>query len=179
MPLVWSAPSHYLNQFRNIVNLFLRNKLQWNINRNSFIFIHENAFENVVCEMVVILSRSQYVNTMRPRESEHHFADDAFKYIFLNENLWIPIKISLTFVSTGPFNDIPPLLQIMACRLGGDKPLSEPMMTSLLTLIPYCCSQISHTSPSRENGVYFEYTLKYTIKLTHFKQILSNNFEHF
>ena len=30
----WSAPSHYLNQWWNIVNWTLRNKLQWNLNRN-------------------------------------------------------------------------------------------------------------------------------------------------
>ena len=30
------------------------NKLQWNFNRNSNIFIQENALENVVCEMVSI-----------------------------------------------------------------------------------------------------------------------------
>ena len=41
----------------------LRNKLQWNINRNSYIFIQENALENVVCEMASILSRPQCVNT--------------------------------------------------------------------------------------------------------------------
>ena len=38
--------------------------LQWNVNRNSNIFIHENAFESVVCEMVSILSRPQCVNQM-------------------------------------------------------------------------------------------------------------------
>ena len=32
-----------------IVNWTLRNKLQWNLNGNSNIFIHENAFESVVC----------------------------------------------------------------------------------------------------------------------------------
>ena len=37
-----------------VVNLTTRNKLQWNINRNSYIFIHENAFECVVCEMAAI-----------------------------------------------------------------------------------------------------------------------------
>ena len=37
------------------------NKLQWNFNRNSNIFIQENAFENVVCEMASILSRPQCV----------------------------------------------------------------------------------------------------------------------
>ena len=49
-----SAPSHYLNQCRNIINWSLRNKLQWHFNRNSNIFIQENAFENVVCEMATI-----------------------------------------------------------------------------------------------------------------------------
>ena len=33
---------------RNIVNWTLGNKLQWNLKRNSYIFIQENAFENVV-----------------------------------------------------------------------------------------------------------------------------------
>ena len=45
------APSHYLNQCWNIVNWTLRNKLQWKFNRNSNIFIQENALEIVVCEM--------------------------------------------------------------------------------------------------------------------------------
>ena len=57
----WSAPSHYLNQCWNIVNWTLGNKLQWNFNRNSNIFIQENAFERVVCEMAAILSRPQWV----------------------------------------------------------------------------------------------------------------------
>ena len=34
-------------------------KLQWNFNRNWIIFIQENAFENVVWYMTVILSRPQ------------------------------------------------------------------------------------------------------------------------
>ena len=37
-----------------------RKKLQWNFNRNSYIFIQENAFENVVCKMTAILFRPQY-----------------------------------------------------------------------------------------------------------------------
>ena len=57
----WTAPSHYLNQCWNIVNWTLRNKLQWKFNRNSDIFIHENAIESVVCEMAAILSRPEYV----------------------------------------------------------------------------------------------------------------------
>ena len=42
----------------------LGNKLQGNVNRNSNIFIYENAHENVVCEMASILSRPRCVNTL-------------------------------------------------------------------------------------------------------------------
>ena len=48
----------------------------------------------------------------------------------LNENVWILIKISLRFILKGPINNIPALVQIMAWRRPGDKPLSEPMMIS-------------------------------------------------
>ena len=41
----------------------LGKKLQWNFNRNPNIFIRENAFEIVVCEMVAILSRPQWDKT--------------------------------------------------------------------------------------------------------------------
>ena len=54
--IAWSAPSNYLNQYWNFVNLTLRNKIQWNVNCNSHISVQENAFENV------ILSRPQCVN---------------------------------------------------------------------------------------------------------------------
>ena len=64
-----------------------------------------------------------------------HFADDIFNRIFLNENIWIPIKISLKFVPKGPINNIPAMVQIMAWRRPGDKPLSGPMVVSLLTHI--------------------------------------------
>ena len=77
----------------------------------------------------------RYINTLRPRRNEQHFAGDIFKRIFFNENVWISIKISLKFVPNGPINNIPALVQIMAwCRLG-DKPLSELMVVSLPTHI--------------------------------------------
>ena len=43
-----------------------------------------------------------HVNTLRPRQNERLFADDILKCIFLNENVWIPIEISLRFVPKGP-----------------------------------------------------------------------------
>ena len=75
------------------------------------------------------------VNTLRPGPNRRHFADDTFKCIFLNENVWIPIEISLKFVPKGSINNSPALFQIMAWRRPGDKPLSEPIMVSSLTHI--------------------------------------------
>ena len=85
--------------------------------------------------MVAITSKPRGVNTLRPRQNVRHFADDILKCIFLNENVWIPIEISLKFVPQGPINNIPALVQIMAWRRPGDKPLSGPMMVRLPTHI--------------------------------------------
>ena len=57
----WLAPSHYLNQHWNIVNLTHRNKLKWNVYQNSYIFIEDDTFENVACEMLSISSQLQCV----------------------------------------------------------------------------------------------------------------------
>ena len=76
-----------------------------------------------------------HLNTLRPRQNGCHFADDIFKRIFLNENIWIPIKISLKFVPNGSIKNIPALIQIMAWCRPCDKPLSEPMMVNLPTHI--------------------------------------------
>ena len=74
-------------------------------------------------------------NTLRPIRNGRHFADDTLKCIFLNGNIRISINISLKFVPKVPVNNIPVLVQIMACRRPGDKPLSEPMMIRLPTHI--------------------------------------------
>ena len=75
------------------------------------------------------------VNTLRLRQDGRHFPDGIFICIFLNENEWHLIKISLKFVPKFPINDIPALVQIMAWRGPGDKPYSEPMMVVLPTHI--------------------------------------------
>ena len=81
------------------------------------------------CDITIV------INTLRQRQNGCNFPDDIFKWIFLNENVWISIKVSLKFVPKIPINNIPALVQIMAWRRSGDKPLSEPMMDSLLTHI--------------------------------------------
>ena len=82
--------------------------------------------ENIWTKMVI--------NTLRPRQNGRHFPDDIFRRIFLNENEWISIKISLKFNPKGPINNIPALVQIMAWRRPGDKPLSEAMLL--------CCTDV-------------------------------------
>ena len=71
------------------------------------------------------------LNTLRLRQYGHHFADTTFKCIFLNVDVRISIKISLKFVPKEPINNIPALVQIMAWRWPGAKPLSETMIRLL------------------------------------------------
>ena len=61
MVVTCSVPSHYMNQCWIIVNWTCRNNLQWNSNGNTKLFIDENAFESVVCEMAACMSRGRWV----------------------------------------------------------------------------------------------------------------------
>ena len=56
-----SATNHYLNQCSFIGNWTNKNKLLWNSNQNTNFFIKGNAFKNVDCEVVTILSRRRSV----------------------------------------------------------------------------------------------------------------------
>ena len=84
-----------------------------------------------------------YFNTLRPRTNGCHFTYDSFKCIFLNKIL---IKIPLKFDLMGPTNNIPASVQIMAWHRPGYKPLSEPMMVSLL-------KQVCITQPQWVKGI--------------------------
>ena len=54
---------------------------------------------------------------------------DIFKCVFSNENFRITIQISLKFVPMSPTHNTTALVQVMAWRRTGDKPLSEQMLT--------------------------------------------------
>ena len=97
-------------------------------------------------------------NTLRPRQDGRHFADDIFTCIFVNGNCCILVKFSLKYGRNGPIDDNRALVQIMAWRRSGDKPLSEPMMISLPT-------HICVTRPQWVNTLRFEkITADYTVK---------------
>ena len=55
-------------------------------------------------------------------------ADDIFKCIFLDDNNRIMIQILLKFLPRSPFGNKAALVQLMAWRWTGDKPLPESTM---------------------------------------------------
>ena len=95
------------------------------------------------------------INTLRLRQNSRHFSDDTFRCIFLNKNVWISINISPKLVLKGPINNIPALVQIMAWRRSGDKPLSEPRMVSLLTHI--CVTRPQWFNPCSAVFIYLHF----------------------
>ena len=52
-------------------------------------------------------------NTSGPRQAVIWQTTFSNTYIFLNEDIWISINISLKFVPEGPINNIPALVQIV------------------------------------------------------------------
>ena len=75
------------------------------------------------------------LNTLRPRQNGRHFADtisSAFSWVKMLE---FRLRFHWSFVPKVQINNIPAMVQIMAWRRPGDKPLSKPMMVSLLTHI--------------------------------------------
>ena len=89
-------------------------------------------------------SATSAFNTLRPKQNGRPFPDDIFNCIILNENVWISNDISLKFVPKGQIYNIPALVQIMAWRRPGDKPLSDTM--KLLILYVTMCCLLFHTS---------------------------------
>ena len=90
---IGSATSHYLNQYRVIVNWTTRIKLKWDSNQNTKNVIHENTSENIFWQMAAILSRGQLIR--------------------------------LEFFPNGPIDIKSVVVQVMAWRRKGNKPISE------------------------------------------------------
>ena len=76
-----------------------------------------SAFKRILSLPANVNSSVRYsINTLRPRRNGQHFAHDIFKRVLFHENVWISIRISLKFVTKGPINNIPALVQIMVWR---------------------------------------------------------------
>ena len=126
------------NQCWNIVNWTLRNKLQWNVNKNFNIFIEENTFESVVCEMAAILSRPQCAKVFL-------FYIEIFTEICSRwSNLYVTIGCNPRILISLPglLNNCGLLTPHGNIRPGnsllpdGTKPLPEPMSSHLQHSLP-------------------------------------------
>ena len=62
--------------------------------------MHDDVMTGALLKLLPYLSGRQWVKTLRPRQNGRHFPDDIFKWIFLNENVWISINILLKFVGS-------------------------------------------------------------------------------
>ena len=69
------------------------------------------------------------VNTSRPKKHGPRVEDSIFKCIFLSENSFIFIEISLKIVHMGSIDNNLALVQIMAWFQTCTKPLSDPIMS--------------------------------------------------
>ena len=116
-----------------------------------------------ICIWLLFGSSEQSIfNTLRPRQNGWYFPDDIFKYIFLYENVWIPIKNSMKFVPKGPINNIP-AVQVIAWRRQGNKPLSEPVVVRLPTHI--CVTRPQWVNPSVYHKEYFKLLCHFSAKM--------------
>ena len=97
------APSQWETTLQcNVVSHWMGTYSKWSLYQASKI--------HVCCGR----AHSRLLNTLRLRQNGRHLADDIFKCISLNENVWITIMMSLKFVPGDPVDNIPALVQIMA-----------------------------------------------------------------
>ena len=75
------------------------------------------------------------INSSLPGQYGHRFADDLFRGNFVNERLCNLILISLKFVPMRTIDNKAALVQVMAWRWIGYKPLPEPMLTQFTDVL--------------------------------------------
>ena len=82
------------------------------------------------CKIILLKTTQNHQHiealTKWPTSCSRHFQMKFIEWKCVNFS-----QMSLKFVPSGPVNNMSTLVQIMACRRTGDKPLSEPMLTLL------------------------------------------------
>ena len=151
-----TAPRHYLNQWCLLINEVLQHSAESNCTVSTQVTIVYNELENHTVNIIASSPMGQQrVNTLRPRQNGH-FTDDIFKCIFLIENKWISIKISANFVHTYRSTNIPDLVQIMAWRRLGNKPLYASLgLNELRPPFIILLLSLSHQHWQARGGVVF------------------------
>ena len=69
--------------------------------------ITENILKRLLSKISLLCYQTEASTKWTP------FPNDIFKYIFMNDNVWIPINVSLKFVPKGPINNILALIHYL------------------------------------------------------------------
>ena len=88
--MLWSNINLYSAQLDKHTNCIYKTYIRlWNL-QNTASSPHSQAQPGLlIIQSGAVLT---LFNTLRPRQNGLHFADAIFKCIFLNENVWIPLK---------------------------------------------------------------------------------------
>ena len=126
-------------------------------------YVTSKLYNNSNCDigcmyMNLLPTINDYFNSLWPRHICRHFPDDIFKYIFLNENEWIAINVSVKCFPKSVISNILALIEIIVWRHPGDKPSSQPVMVSLLTHI--CVTRPRWVKWGYESRLYFKFGTK-------------------
>ena len=129
-----------------------RNKLQWNFNQNTEIFIHENASKNFVCEMAVILSMWRW-HGLRNILSVHN--EETLKSMLSALHTDILNKLWWDFKPTTKFRKI--ILENFVCKVV--KMIIIVCLHSMLSPLTKSVGVVSSNLLSRPTGSGSMYTI--------------------
>ena len=147
--------------FRSLVKFAIPDSLQRCFRYEWFVYCYRNpalpnhrqrSLPGAIHPLLVVCNKWSF-NTLTQRQNGRRLLETFSN--MLNENILISFKVSLKYVPKDPINDIAALGQMRASRRPGDKPLSEPIMVSLLT-------QICGTLPQWVNSL-CQWSLSYTL----------------
>ena len=114
------------------------------------------------------------LNTLRPRQNGRYFADDIFKCIFFNENIWISLQISLKFVPKVQITNISALVQRMVWRRGILQCCSFLYIVSFCDLL-FTMTGICEISPNKRNLAKFRASIFRNAKLGSSKSLMASH----
>ena len=94
-------------------------------------------YDAVIQDFTVCKTTTEHQPELRLRQNGHHFTDDIFNCIFLNENVWISIKISHNCFSWG-FN-------LQYSNIGSDNGLAPTRRQAIICNNVGCFTYMRHS----------------------------------
>ena len=92
-----SVPSHHLNQCWLIGKWTLRNELQWNLNGNTKLFVHENAYALYPCEQTSVKFESNINACFKKYIWKYHLHNGG--HFFFGYHCLCKLRITISMIS--------------------------------------------------------------------------------